>query len=169
MASLVALLLRHPLQTLHFSYTFTVLLLFALLRRLLLPHFPSYQSVRIQTHRAFLSATSTAFPDLARRLPVGDLGPARARKIQHTCATYLIPGNRDLSQFAAAQPQHQKKRCVALYAHGGGYARGEAKMYVDYMERWVMIAGEVGLDLVFLSVEYRECRSLKYMGVLSKR
>ncbi|KAF4996271.1 hypothetical protein FDECE_12515 [Fusarium decemcellulare] len=64
--------------------------------------------------------------------------------------------DRDLDSFSSASPQQgAQKRCVALYAHGGGYARGEANMYVDYMERWVAVAKESGLDLVFLSVEYR--------------
>ncbi|KAJ3524630.1 hypothetical protein NM208_g11986 [Fusarium decemcellulare] len=156
MASLVVLLLKHPLRTLRFSYTFVTLLVLALLRRVLLPSFPSYQAFRIQCHRAFLSATSTAFPDLARRLPVGELPAARSRQIYSDCAAYLIPGDRELDSFSSASPQQGgQKRCVALYAHGGGYARGEANMYVDYMERWVAVAKESGLDLVFLSVEYR--------------
>jgi len=29
-------------------------------------------------------------------------------------------------------------------------------MYLKYMERWERVAAEEGLDLVFLSVEYRE-------------
>jgi acetyl esterase/lipase len=47
------------------------------------------------------------------------------------------------------------QKCVVLYAHGGGYARGEAKMYINYMERWVKAATLENLDMVFLSVEYR--------------
>lgn len=45
--------------------------------------------------------------------------------------------------------------CLVLYAHGGGYARGEARMYLNYMERWQREAEKVGLELTFLSVEYR--------------
>ena len=44
---------------------------------------------------------------------------------------------------------------VVLYGHGGGYARGEARMYVPYMKRWVEVAEEKGLQIVFLSIEYR--------------
>ncbi|KAK5400811.1 hypothetical protein LTR06_011232 [Exophiala xenobiotica] len=45
-------------------------------------------------------------------------------------------------------------QCVAVYAHGGGYARGEARMYIRYMERWVRVAAEAGIHLTFVSVEY---------------
>jgi carboxylesterase type B len=47
-------------------------------------------------------------------------------------------------------------RCIVVYAHGGGYARGEARMYLKYMERWEKVAKEMGVDVIFLSVEYRE-------------
>lgn len=164
MASLVLLLLRQPLKTIQFIYSFTVLLLLAVLRRLLLPHFPSYQSLRIQIHRAFLSATSTTFPDLARRLPVGDLPQARAKKIQHEHVAYLIPGEVELPSFSSTQSEQRESRCIALYAHGGGYARGEARMYVDYMERWVKVAKNAGLNLLFVSVEYRKCPPSSWMS-----
>lgn len=155
MASLIALLFRNPLQSFLFFYNFSVLILLFLLRRVLLPHFPAYQTFRTQVQRAFLSATSTAFPDLARRLPVGKLPESRARKVQCDCDTYLIPGEQTLSSFVPVS-KNAKKQAVVLYAHGGGYARGEARMYVDYMERWVQVAKSVDIDIVFLSVEYRE-------------
>lgn len=30
-------------------------------------------------------------------------------------------------------------------------------MYLNYFERWVKVAGERGIDIVFVSVEYRKC------------
>ncbi|KAF5640798.1 hypothetical protein F52700_3509 [Fusarium sp. NRRL 52700] len=153
MARAVALILLHPLQFVHFTYSFLCLVLVVLLRRILLPHFPSYQSLRLQLHRAFLSAASTTFPDLPRRLPVSKLDPARARVIFQLPTAYVIPGIYDLSKLAEARFDGGKK-CVVLYAHGGGYARGQATMYVDYMERWIKVANQQGLELGFVSVEY---------------
>jgi len=67
---------------------------------------------------------------------------------------YLIPGNK--SSLMRIETAKRSSQCIVLYSHGGGYARGEAKMYLKYMERWERVAAEEGLDLVFLSVEYRE-------------
>ncbi|KAF5573174.1 hypothetical protein FPANT_12545 [Fusarium pseudoanthophilum] len=153
MARAVAVILRHPIRFIHFSYAFVCLLLVVFLRRILLPHFPSYQSLRIQIHRAFLSASATTFPDLPRRLPVGKLNPAQARIIFDQPTAYVIPGGREPAEFLD-EGLAKDKRCVVLYAHGGGYARGEARMYVDYMQRWIKLANEQGLGLVFVSVEY---------------
>ncbi|KAF9781428.1 hypothetical protein IL306_014047 [Fusarium sp. DS 682] len=153
MARAVTVILRHPIQFIHFSYAFLCLLLLVLLRCILLPHFPSYQSLRIQIHRAFLSAASTTFPDLPRRLPVGKLDPARARVIFECPTAYVIPGSYEPSKFFETRLP-EGKRCVVVYAHGGGYARGEATMYVDYMERWIKVANEQGLELAFVTVEY---------------
>lgn len=154
MANLLLLLLRHPLRSLIFTHSFFSQILLAILRRLLLPHFPSHQSLRLQIQRAYLAAASLTFPDLTHRLPVGNLPPNRARKVGDSPA-YLIPGSRQLSDFAS--PKDGTQACVALFAHGGGYVRGEARMYANYMERWVRGAAQAKLDLVFLSVEYREC------------
>ncbi|KAJ5707659.1 hypothetical protein N7488_007460 [Penicillium malachiteum] len=112
-----------------------------------------YQSLRIQLHRAYLSSCATTFPDLVYRLPVGQVPESRAKLIKSDFVGYLIPGNKShlLSQISAKPSNSQ---CVILYAHGGGYARGEAKMYLDYMERWVRCARSKDLDIVFLSVEY---------------
>lgn len=152
MANLWLLLMRHPLRSILFAHSFFSQILLVLLRRLLLPHFPSHQSFRLQVQRAYLAAASLTFPDLTHRLPVGKLAPHRARKVENVPA-YLIPGSRHLSDFAG--PKSERKRCVALFAHGGGYARGEARMYINYMERWVRGAAQEELDLVFLTVEYR--------------
>jgi acetyl esterase/lipase len=126
-----------------------------LLRRLLLPHFPVYQSLRLQLQRAYLSSASLTFPDLTHRLPVGNISPRRARKVDETVPAYLIPGTCDLADFAR-KGKGATQRCIVLYAHGGGYARGEARMYLNYMERWLASARKRSLDLAFFTVEYRE-------------
>ncbi|KIW98145.1 uncharacterized protein Z519_01729 [Cladophialophora bantiana CBS 173.52] len=149
---LLLMLLKHPLRSLIFSYSFFTQILLLLLRRVLLPHFPIYQSLRIQIFRAYLASAALTFPDLTHRLPVGRLSLQRARKIDESVPAYLIPGSRDLSEFVL--PTTKQQQCVVIYAHGGGYARGEARMYVNYMERWVREAREANLDLLFLSVEY---------------
>lgn len=154
MANLFLLLLRHPLQALLFTHSFLAQVVLLLLRRLLLPHFPFYQSVRLQVQRAYLSSAALTFPNLTHRLPVGNLPVKRARRINVQLPAYLIPGSQTLHEFLERETNHQK--CVALFAHGGGYARGEARMYVNYMERWVRFAAESNLDLIFLSVEYRK-------------
>lgn len=154
MANLLILLLRNPLSTISFSYSFIVQSLLVLLRRILLPHFPSYQSTRLQVQRAYLSSCSVNFPDLVHRLPVGQSPENRARRVGSGWTGYIIPGTRSLKEFVI--DSSNRFRCVAIYAHGGGYARGEAKMYLNYMERWTQFASEAGLDLTFLSVEYRK-------------
>jgi hypothetical protein len=152
---LFELVSRHPLQATLFTYTFVVQSLLVIVKRLLLPHIPFYQSLRIQLHRAYLSSCSATFPDLAWRLPVGPVSKDEARIIEADDFTgYLIPGTRCVGDIVAIPKKVAK--CVALYAHGGGYARGEAKMYISYMQRWVRSAKNAGLDLVFLSVEYRK-------------
>ncbi|OAP57404.1 hypothetical protein AYL99_08142 [Fonsecaea erecta] len=152
MMKLLLLLLKHPLRSLIFSYSFLVQILLVLLRRALLPHFPVYQTLRIQIQRAYLGSASLTFPDLTHRLPVGKLPIGRARKVDGSVPAYLIPGRRELAEFAVPNPKRQQ--CVVIYAHGGGYARGEARMYLRYMERWVREASKENLDLVFVSVEY---------------
>lgn len=154
MANLFVVLLRHPLQALLFTHSFLSQIILVLLRRLLLPHFPVYQSLRLQIQRAYLSSAAWTFPDLTHRLPVGYLPANRARRVNPHIPAYLIPGTQTLGEFSDRKSDRQK--CVALFAHGGGYARGEARMYVNYMDRWVRFAAEAKLDLVFLSVEYRE-------------
>ncbi|KAH0842475.1 hypothetical protein FOPE_07489 [Fonsecaea pedrosoi] len=164
MANLVLLLLKHPLRTLLFIHTFFSQISLVLLRRLLLPHFPVFQSLRLQIQRAYLGAAALTFPDLTHRLPVGDLSRRRARQVDEKVPAYLIPGTRGLSDFAQPKDDGKKQRCVVLFAHGGGYARGEARMYVNYLERWVAESARRDLDLAFYSVEYREFES--NLGVL---
>jgi hypothetical protein len=151
---LLELMLRNPLKTLVFGYTFLIQSAIVVLRRLLLPHIQNYQSVRLQLQRAYMSACSATFPDLTYRLPVGPVPESKARRIGSDWTGYVIPGCKslDLLRSSPGGAAH----CVALYAHGGGYARGEAKMYINYMERWTRVAAKSGLDLTFLSVEYRK-------------
>ncbi|OAL34485.1 hypothetical protein AYO20_06328 [Fonsecaea nubica] len=154
MANLVLLLLKHPLRTLLFIHTFFSQISLVLLRRLLLPHFPVFQSLRLQIQRAYLGAAALTFPDLTHRLPVGNLSLRRARQVDEKVPAYLIPGTRRLSDFAQPKDDGKKQRCVVLFAHGGGYARGEARMYINYLERWVAESARRDLDLAFYSVEY---------------
>lgn len=153
--NLLLLLLRNPVSTLRFLYTWSALSAIVILKRILVPHISQYQSIRIQLQRAYLLSCSSTFPDLTHRLPVGQVSQARATQISTTEFNgYIIPGSQSPVLEGLAKSSHQTQ-CVALYAHGGGYARGEAKMYMNYMERWVRKARESGLDLAFLSVEYR--------------
>jgi len=153
MANIFWLFLRSPLRSLCFFYSFCAEILLVILRRLLLPHHPTYQSLRALFQRAYLSCAHLHYPQLVHRLPVS--APAeRARKLTGPGWTgYLIPGQRKLEDFARVPGAEAKS--VVLYAHGGGYATGEARMYLRYMERWVALAQNKGLDVVFVSVEYR--------------
>lgn len=159
---LLALLLNNPLRTIRFVYTWLAQSSFVLLRRLLLPHVPVYQSLRIQLHRAYLSSCASTFPDLVYRLPVGPV-PERSAKPVSTpdFLGYVIPG-RKTDLIEGAWVHAKPNQCVILYAHGGGYARGEAKMYLNYMKRWERVASTYGLDIVFLSVEYRELDQVEH-------
>jgi hypothetical protein len=151
---LLKLLFCNPFSSICFAYTFLAQCFIVVLRRSLLPHLPIYQSLRIQLQRAYMSSCSVTFPDLTYRLPVGLVADTKAKRVGSDWTGYIIPGNHSLKSAATKEPA--ESRCVALYAHGGGYARGEAKMYINYMERWVRFAAESGMDLTFLSVEYRE-------------
>ncbi|ETN36649.1 uncharacterized protein HMPREF1541_08927 [Cyphellophora europaea CBS 101466] len=136
--NLLLLLLRNPLKTCKFAYTW-----FA---QSLLP-------LRLQLQRAYLSSCSATFPDLTHRLPVGPVTESRARLVVGDgFKAYLVPG--DKVHLLKPGTKKSGRRCTVVYAHGGGYARGEAKMYLNYMERWVRVAEDAGLDLAFVSVEY---------------
>ncbi|EXJ91708.1 hypothetical protein A1O3_00258 [Capronia epimyces CBS 606.96] len=159
MAHLLVVLLRAPFQTCAFLYVFIAQVVLVLLKRLLLPHFPIYQSLRLQVQRAYLSSASLTYPELVHRLPV-TTSEQRAQRVGNGNGNgngwtgYLIPGHHDQDLRPFTQTPPDGSRCVVLYAHGGGYARGEARMYIPYMERWVACAAEQGILLLFLSVEY---------------
>lgn len=104
----------------------------------------------MQLHRAYWSSTSTFLFSIIHQLPIRDCPATRARRIGKDWVAYVIPGTRSFDG-AALTP----RSCVIVYAHGGGYARGEARMYLNYMERWQKDAAERGLELTFVSVEYR--------------
>ncbi|EME82840.1 uncharacterized protein MYCFIDRAFT_196288 [Pseudocercospora fijiensis CIRAD86] len=148
---LLKLIWLNPLQTIRFTYTFVIQASLVVLKRVLLPHVPSYQSFRLQLQRAYLSSCSLTFPNLTWRLPIGDLPEHKAKRLDvgSSVMLYAIPGW-----------TWEKRRCgigkniIALYAHGGAYARGEAKMYIESMERWERAATERGWGLTFVSVEY---------------
>lgn len=153
MYSAIIHVLQHPFQAAQFSYHFLTQVLLILLHRLLLPTFPRYQSLRIEIQRAYLSSTSLYFPTFTHRLPA-DYGRSDAAPINGKgWSGYVIPGP---DPHVLKQATRNGKLRVVLYGHGGGYARGEARMYVPYMKRWVAAAKQKGLDMVFLSVEYRK-------------
>ncbi|KAL3472691.1 alpha/beta-hydrolase [Aspergillus californicus] len=149
MVKLWKLLLQNPIRSCRFLYAFGTQILLTGLKAILLPTLPRYQSVRLQLHRAYWSSSSYYFPEIIHRLPVTNCPEALARSVGSKFTGYVIPGTVEL----AVSPGDQR-RCVVIYAHGGGYARGEARMYLNYMDRWVKGAGEAGLEIVFLSVEY---------------
>jgi len=147
------LMLLNPLSALKFLYTFSTQSVLVVVRRVLLPHFPFYQSLRTQLQRAFMSSCSITFPDLCWGLPVGSVPEHKARVVAPDVPAYTIPGSHSLT--VPTTNKVPGTRCVAVYAHGGGYARGEARMYIRYMERWVRAAADAGINLTFVSVEYR--------------
>ncbi|RMJ07960.1 hypothetical protein CDV36_012434 [Fusarium kuroshium] len=146
---LLQLMLGHPLRSLTFIYSFTTQVALILLKAVLLPHMPRYQSIRIQIHRAYWASSSTFFPALIHRLPVTGCAERRARRIGSGWKAYVIPGTRRIGEIAG-----KPGACAIIYAHGGGYARGEARMYLNYMERWQAKASRLGLEMTFVSVEY---------------
>lgn len=151
MVHLASLIARNPLQFLKFCYTFTTQCALDVAERLILPHCPTYQTLRIRFTRAYLAAAALHLPDIVHRLPVTNCPSSRARLVSNANWTgYVIPGTRDLAQLPAGGTF-----AVVLYAHGGGYVRGEARQYLNYMERWIRVARQREINLVFVSVEYR--------------
>lgn len=138
-----------PVACLLCVYTFATQVILIVARRLLLPHLFNYQSFRTQIFRGYLIATF-AIPTL----PV-EASDSEAKPIEEEgkWKGYLIPGTRDLQDFAGKSIS-TGRRVVALYAHGGGYGWGEARQYLSYMREWVKRAKLTGIELVFLSVEY---------------
>lgn len=146
-------LLRSPLKSLRFTYYFFVQALILFLHRILLPGYPRYQTLRIALQRIYLISCTLCYPDLPHRLPVS-YSQKKARSVAGKgWKGYIIPGNDDSE---TEKSPYDGKSIVVLFAHGGGYARGEARMYVPYMLRWVKVASEQGLEIVFCTVEYRE-------------
>lgn len=152
---LFKILLSNPLRSLKFTYSFTVQVLLVCLKFALLPHLPKYQSFRTQIQRAYWASGSTLFPNLIHRLPVTGCPETRARQVGSGWTAYVIPGTKQLGNLP-----RKPGACVAIYAHGGGYYRGEARMYLNYMERWHNEAADLGLDITFVSVEYRRYLSI---------
>lgn len=152
MGGLARKLFESPLSSLLFAFAFLVQTILILLRRLLLPKFPPYQSLRTQIQRAYLASAVVHYPDLPHRLPVR-ASQREARMLEGDGWTgYLIPGHDTLANYVN-QPLEERCRIV-LFAHGGGYARGEARMYRRYMRRWRQCASVHGLQILFLSIEY---------------
>ena len=106
-----------------------------------------------------MSSCAVTFPNLCWALPVGPLPETRARAIAPGVPAYIIPGARSLASWAS--DKGHSSQCIVVFAHGGAYARGEARMYIRYMERWVRVAAEAGIDLAFVSVEYCESAILE--------
>lgn len=164
MVQLAVLLLTNPVKSLAFAYSFVAHSLVIVSRRFLLPHYPVYQSLRIQFQRAYLAAASITIPEIVHRLPITNCPEECARKVGSGWTGYIIPGHRRLSDFSIDSSTSRQK-CVAVYAHGGGYARGEARQYINYMERWIEVASQACIDLVFLSVEYRNLLPIHWLCI----
>lgn len=154
MAGLARKLIESPINSLLFLYALVVQTILVLLRRLLLPKFPVYQSLRTQIQRAYLASAAIHYPDIPHRMPI-IASQQEARLISRPSWTgYLIPGHEKLQRFVHSPAA--TRRLVILFAHGGGYARGEARMYMRYMRRWRERAATQHLEIVFLSLEYGE-------------
>lgn len=157
MAKLYMLLLSNPVKSLLVLYTFCAQAFLVLLRHAVLAHIPQYQPLRIQLQRCYLSACSLHFPDLTHRLPTDEVHVTKARFVDKKAfKAYVIPGTVSPRHSFAKDRTLDRPGAVIIYAHGGGYARGEAKMYLNYFNRWVSVAAEKGIDIVFVSVEYRQ-------------
>ncbi|KAF5857630.1 hypothetical protein ETB97_005483 [Aspergillus alliaceus] len=152
MVKLWKLLLRNPIRSCRFIHAFVTQVFIVTLKRALLPGWPHYQSYRLQLQRCYWASSSFYFPEVVHRLPVTDCPSSEARRVGLDWSGYVIPGTKNLKdlQFSDLNPN----TCIAIYAHGGCYARGEARMYLNYMKRWTQGAAAVGLDITFLSVEY---------------
>lgn len=156
MAKLYLLLLSNPVKSFLVLYSFVAQAFIVLLRHALLAHFPTYQPLRIQLQRCYLAACSLHFPDLTHRLPTDEVHVTVARYLDKKgWKAYVIPGTVSPRHSFAKDRVLDRPGAVIIYAHGGGYARGEAKMYLNYFQRWVKVAAERGIDIVFVSVEYR--------------
>jgi len=147
---LLEVLAQNPLGSLKALYTCTCQTLLICLGFCLLPGLPRYQTLRQQIHKAYWASCSTYYSNIIHRLPVTRCPEERARRIGSTWTSYVIPGTAKLNSS-----MNDNGNVVILYAHGGGYARGEARMYLNYMERWQREASKVGLQITFVSVEYR--------------
>ncbi|KAK4636479.1 Esterase [Fulvia fulva] len=151
MPSLPWQILHHPLEAINFLYYFTVQLLLLTLHRILLPHYPYYQSFRTQVQRAYLASTSLCFPTLTHRLPATYTLQQAARIHGTGWNGYVTPGDQVDRLHSAGDSDDVG---IVLYAHGGGYARGEARMYYWHTRRWIEVAKAKGLEVIFVSVEY---------------
>lgn len=155
---------RNPWGTVKFAYTFTAQLLLIGLKLILLPHLPRYQPLRTQVQRAYWASCSTLFPELIHRLPItaASCPQSRARRIGTADWTaYVIPGSKSLDTVAQETVSAESSTpVIVVYAHGGGYARGEARMYLNYMERWQKEISKLDVDLTFVSVEYRASQTI---------
>jgi len=151
MWKMVCVMVRDPWGSIKFTYAFAAQTFLVCLKFVLLPHLPRYQTFRTQIHRAYWSSASTFLFPLIHRLPVIGCPETRARKVGDGWTAYVIPGTKQLDTVAVSPGT-----CVIVYAHGGGYARGEARMYLNYMEHWQSEAAKRGLEIIFVSVEYRK-------------
>lgn len=144
------MILASPVEFIVFAYAFCIRITLIVASRLLLPPHSRYQSLRTEVQRAFQTSASLHFREFTHRLPA-EYPPRDARLVTGKgFKGYLIPGD----DTAALKNASNSNGRVVLFAHGGGYAIGTARMYVPYMKRWVDLARKRGVNLVFLSVEY---------------
>ena len=167
MVHLAFIIFRNPVKFACFSYTFLANAVLSVLKRVLLPTFPRYQPLRTDLQRAYLASASIHLPDIVHRLPITGCPEKRARRIGKDWAGYIVPGVRELAEFQTSSSD-RNNQCVILYAHGGGYARGEALQYLRYYERWITIGAASGLDVIFLTVEYSEFFRLSLLTIVGR-
>ncbi|KAF9889090.1 hypothetical protein FE257_008067 [Aspergillus nanangensis] len=92
MVYLLQIVAENPIRLILFTYSFAISSLVAILERVLLPHYPVYQPLRIRLARAYFSAAATHIPRLVHRLPVTNCPPERALKqAGDDWEGYLIP------------------------------------------------------------------------------
>lgn len=154
---LIRLMLRSPIPSVCICYSFTIQVILICIERLLIPKWPRYQSFRLKLQRAWWATCATYAPNLIHLLPADDYPDTRARKVGNSEWTgFIVPGTRQLRNVAKLLQSSSSQQCVIVFVHGGGYARGEARMYLRFMERWQAQARLHGLEVTFLSVEYRK-------------
>ncbi|KAH8754663.1 Alpha/Beta hydrolase protein [Hyaloscypha sp. PMI_1271] len=158
MASRSILILRHPWKFLKFSWAYLRYLLLALADRLLFPFACRPISLHTETARCYLGASLSCFVELIFSAPPG-LGPDdfEAVKLKGVPAV-LVPPGKKLETLS----RQTERTVVLLYAHGGGYAFGEALMYIDAYKRWIREAEANGLCLIIVSVDYRLTTTAKF-------
>lgn len=81
MVHVLTIVAQNPIRVLCFTYSFVTSSLLAVAERVLLAHYPAYQSQRTRIARAYLAAAAIHIPRLVHGLLVTNCPPERARAV----------------------------------------------------------------------------------------